>query len=162
MYYCTHIFKKAHEKLECIAINCCFYVSQIMMNFEYVFNHLSKGGGYSICLYVYFFFKYLLTDTFLKNVPILITFFVVVVGKSHLHGGPILKIFLIARVKFVCLFNVPFGYNFHKNRTMTKKFWYVLNNIGLLYLWKIVIVSYIYLFTGHFKNFNTLIFSVHF
>ena len=37
-----------------------------------------------------------------------------------------------------------------------------LNYIGLFYIWKIVIVSYIDLFTGHFKNFNAFIFSVHF
>ena len=36
-----------------------------------------------------------------------------------------------------------------------------LNYIGLLYLWKIVIVSCIDLFMGHFKNFSTLIFSIH-
>ena len=41
---------------------------------------------------------------------------------------------------------------------MTEKFCMFLNYIGPFYIWKIV--SYIDLFAGHFKYFNTLIFSV--
>ena len=69
--------------------------------------------------------------------------------RSEFHGDPVLKIFLIRMWKIcqsVCLLNIFFG----------------CNSISLLYTWKIVIISHIDLFTGNFKNFNTLIFFVHY
>ena len=49
-----------------------------------------------------------------------------------------------------------------KLRQCPRNFGMFLNDVGLLYIWKIVIVQHIDLFTGHFTNFNTLIFFVHF
>ena len=46
---------------------------------------------------------------------------------ERLHGSPVLNIFNheFTKCEFVCLSNILFGYNFRKNRTMARKFWYV-------------------------------------
>ena len=74
--------------------------------------------------------------------------------RSQLHDGSIQKHFLYLRIVnlSVCQFNILFGYNLRKNRIMARIFWYFLNYTGLFYTWKIVIVSYIDLFTGKFNR----------
>ena len=53
--------------------------------------------------------------------------FVVVVGKTWTSWWSRSKNFLNPHeVNFsACLFNILFGYNFRKNRTMARKFWYI-------------------------------------
>ena len=74
-----------------------------------IFNRLSKGGCYIVRLHIYFLM-------FVNR------YFFSASQWSHF------KNFLIPLVVNLsaCLFNILFGYNFLENRTMARKFWYVL------------------------------------
>ena len=61
-----------------------------------------------------------------------------------------------------CLFNILFNYNFCKNMAMAWKFLYVFQLQRFVLSMKNCLCIVVDLFTGHFKNFNSLIISVHF
>ena len=118
------------------------------------FNRISKGGDYTIRLYTYFLI--FVHRYSLQNAPIFCCCF-----KVSASWWPCSKNFLNPHVVnfSVCLFNV-----FFLDRTYAKIGQWPRNfDMCLIYIclhMKNVIVSYIDFFTGCFKNFNALIFSV--